>query len=139
MVLDSLAESECFAKISNLLSVFPWNNFLQLKVISIYEEILEHSENVAFRQAVIEKSNIAQTLCTLAKQASFQHESERNIRHGYMAAVIKLGNCLHKHCEKDEVKAYLASVGEEWISFVVGELKKSNELNNKNLGGQQPR
>lgn len=69
MILDALAESECFAKISSLLSVFPWNNFLQLKIIGIYEEVVEHCDNAGFRKAVLGKSNIAQTLCTLGKQA----------------------------------------------------------------------
>lgn len=53
-----------------------------------------------------------------------------------MAAVIKLGNFLQKHSEKEEVRSYLSTIGEDWATFVIGELKKSNELNNKNLGGQ---
>ena len=31
------------------------------------------------------------------------------------------------------------SLGEDWKSFVEGELKRTNELNNRSLGGQQPR
>lgn len=56
-----------------------------------------------------------------------------------MAAVIKLANLLQKHSDKEEVKAYLGSFGDDWKTFVEGELKDSNTLNNKSLGGQQPR
>lgn len=38
-----------------------------------------------------------------------------------------------------EVKEYIESLGEEWKTFVDGELKQSNTLNTRSLGGQQPR
>lgn len=58
-----------------------------------------------------------------------------------MAVVIKLGNLLAKSREKDEaVRQYLDQHhSEKWNAFEDGELHHSNELNNKNLGGQQPR
>jgi len=31
-ILEKLAETEVFAQISQLVEVYPWNNFLQLKV-----------------------------------------------------------------------------------------------------------
>jgi len=37
------------------------------------------------------------------------------------------------------VKEYLDSLGDDWKSFVEGELKQSNTLNTRSLGGQQPR
>jgi len=96
-VYDALQESDIFARINDLLTTYPWNNFLQLKVIAIYEEILENLENANFRKVVLEKSNIGPTLISLGKQPQYQHESKRYIRHGYMATVIKLGNYLQKH------------------------------------------
>ena len=56
-----------------------------------------------------------------------------------MAAVVKLANLLIKNQSKDPIKDYLGSLGEDWKSFVEGELKYSNDINTKSLGGQQPR
>jgi hypothetical protein len=57
-ILSILGESSIFAKISQLLGDYPWNNFLHLKVIALYEEILEHVDDKDFRQAVLFSSNI---------------------------------------------------------------------------------
>lgn len=56
-----------------------------------------------------------------------------------MAAVIKLGNFVTKNATAEDVKEYTESLGAEWTNFVEEELKKSNDTNNKSLGGQQPR
>lgn len=55
-----------------------------------------------------------------------------------MATVTKLSNLLIKNSKLEEVKAIL-DASEDWTSFVEGELKRSNDTNNKSLGGQQPR
>ncbi len=54
-----------------------------------------------------------------------------------MALVVKTANLIVKNKDKVEVAAYLASLPkpEEWTQFVEGELKRSNDTNNKNLGG----
>jgi antitoxin component HigA of HigAB toxin-antitoxin module len=39
-----VAESDALSKISKLIEMYPWNNFLQLKCINIYEEMLEAKE-----------------------------------------------------------------------------------------------
>lgn len=54
-----------------------------------------------------------------------------------MALVVKTANLLQKHKDSDEVKDYLdnSDFTEDWKKFVEGELKKSNDTNNKNLGG----
>jgi hypothetical protein len=72
----------------------------------------------------------------LANKASYSHESNRNIRHGYMALIIKLANLIQKHTDKPEVKEYIDGLGDEWKTFVEGELKQSNTLNTRSLGGQ---
>lgn len=56
-----------------------------------------------------------------------------------MASVIKIGNLLQKHSSKEEVSSYLTSLGEEWTQFAEGELKRSNDTNNKSLGDQRVR
>jgi uncharacterized protein YeeX (DUF496 family) len=53
-----------------------------------------------------------------------------------MAAVIKLANYIQKNNDKEDVKDYIESLGEDWTEFVNGELKKSNEINSRSLGGQ---
>ena len=79
-------------------------------------------------------SDLCATIVALAKKANYAHESQKTFRHGYMAAVIKLGNIVNKHASDAEMKNVLESV-EDWQDFVDGELKRSNEVNNKNLGG----
>ena len=108
-------------------------------MISIYEEIFENSETSQFRDKLLSNSELCNTLIKLAAAPTYKHESNRNFRHGYMAAVIKLGNFIIKYNDKQDVKDHLQSIGEPWTKFSEGELKKSNEINNRSLGGQQPR
>lgn len=57
-----------------------------------------------------------------------------------MALVTKLGNLIENQRKNhEEVQEYVDSLGEDWKQFVEGELKRSNDTNNKSLGGQQPR
>ena len=56
-----------------------------------------------------------------------------------MATVTKLGNLLVKNAKLEEVKTVVEESSEDWNAFVEGELKSSNDTNNKSLGGQQPR
>jgi hypothetical protein len=57
-----------------------------------------------------------------------------------MAVVIKIANnIINAAKDKDFVSEYLDSLGEDWKSFIDGELKRSNDANSKSLGGQQPR
>lgn len=58
-----------------------------------------------------------------------------------MALVIKLGNIIQKNRDKKGVEEYFNALPnqEQWTQFVEGELRRSNDTNNKNLGGQQPR
>lgn len=53
-----------------------------------------------------------------------------------MATVIKIANALVKHNSDEEVSQYLESLGAEWTQFVEGELKRSNEKNNRVIGSQ---
>ena len=95
-VIEQLAATDSLAQISKLVEAYPWNNFLQLKVQAIYEEVLE---NVLpeYRAQFLAKSDIGPTLIKLSQQNTFEHQSKRPIRHGYMALVVKVANLLQKH------------------------------------------
>lgn len=90
-VIEALSDSDIFARISDLVEQYPWNNFLQLKAISIYDEVLDTIDEKC-RAIIIKKSTIGETILKLANRNSYSHESNRNIRHGYMALIIKLAN-----------------------------------------------
>lgn len=139
-ILEALAKTPYFSKISSLLESFPWNNFLQLKIVDLYEEIMTTGISKGFREVILPSSHIGQTLITLGAKSKFDHASNRQIRHGYMAVVIKLANILITGAKnKVEVAEYLDTLGEDWKLFADGELKRSNDTNTKSLGGQQPR
>jgi hypothetical protein len=138
-ILEKIGESNFFAKLSVLLEKYPWNNFLQLKSIALYEELLEGQVNERFRKVALDSSKIAQTLTNLAAKNKFNHTSGAPIRHGYMACVIKIATILEKNKQKSEVEQYLLDSGEEWKNFIDNEYKISTERNTKSLGGQQPR
>lgn len=68
--------------------------------------------------------------------ADYTHESSKKFRHGYMAAVIKLGQLIKKYKDDEEISKFLQ---EEWTAFEEGELARSVEVNQRSLGGQQPK
>jgi hypothetical protein len=40
-ILTALGQSSFFARVSSLLETFPWNNFLQLKACSLFEDLFD--------------------------------------------------------------------------------------------------
>ena len=106
-ILEKIGESNFFRKVSAILEKYPWNNFLQLKLIALYEELLEGQVNERFRKVALDSSNLAQTLINLSAKKTFNHPSGAHIRHGYMAAVIKITGLLEKNKQKAEVGQYL--------------------------------
>jgi hypothetical protein len=140
----ALGDSAIFKNIVALVKQYPWNNFLQLKVINLFTEVIENCEDTAFRLAFFRSSGIGPALVELAKESSVTLGGGRPIRNGYMNLVVNIANKLQKKYEpgstgeKSEdatVYDYLDSVGEEWRVFVDDELKKSNDNNAKTLGG----
>jgi len=83
----------------------------------------------------LESSKIGHIIADLAKKHHFEFSSKRQIRHGYMTLVIRLGNLLEKHKEREPVQEYLAKMEESYHKFVTGELKIANDRNSRNLGG----
>lgn len=115
---------------------------MQLKVITMCEEILENCENEEFKKDFLEGSGIGKSLVAMGAEASFKMNSERLIRNGYMGLVVSVSNKLVKRFkgttnkpEDATVVEYLDNVGEEWRAFVDDELANSNTNDNKTLGG----
>ena len=137
---NRIAESQIPSHIMDLVKQFPWNNFLQLKVINIFTEILENQDNQDFIKAFLASSKVGPAIVEMQAQAMYTMESERQIRHGFMAVVVSISNKLQKKYTaaaepETAVIEYLDGVGEEWREFVDNELKASNTNNEKTLGG----
>jgi hypothetical protein len=138
---NALGESKIFCNLMQLVKEYPWNNFLQLKVINICTEIIENNDNAVFRRQFLNASGIAKEFIEMSQQAFINMESQRSVRNGYMALIVSISNKLQKcyegndKSEDNTVIDYLDRVGEDWRAYVDDELKKSNENNNKTLGG----
>lgn len=78
-LLLSLVETNFFGQLSHLIEVYSWNNFLQLKSSSIFDEILD-SANKQFAARALKSSNIGQVLINLGSKTSYDHQSTRTIR-----------------------------------------------------------
>ena len=53
-IFGALMASQTFANIIVLVKNYPWNNFLQLKVINLFEQIFNNVDNDAFKNCVLE-------------------------------------------------------------------------------------
>lgn len=78
-LFKSLAATPAFEKVAELMANYPWNNFLQLKAIAIFEEVFESADS-AFKSSALRSSRIAETLVQLSENTSFNHPSNRQIR-----------------------------------------------------------
>jgi hypothetical protein len=76
-ILKALGESEIFGNLIQLVKEYPWNNFLQLKVINICNEVITNNTDADFRKMFLEKSGIAKTFIEMQQDASVAMESER--------------------------------------------------------------
>lgn len=144
---EALGKSIIFQRVIELIKVFAWNNFLQLKVINLFEEVLNNCSNADFKKAVLTTSGIGQAIVDLGATPSYNMESTKTIRNGYMAVVVDISNKLVKRTESASdgstsyasqedltVIDYLDNVN-GWKEFVNGELEKSNKKNKRTLGG----
>ena len=71
-LLMSLVETNFFGQLSHLIEIYPWNNFLQLKSSSIFDEILD-SANKQFAARALKSSNIGQVLINLGSKITYDH------------------------------------------------------------------
>ncbi len=138
-IQDILGASNIFSIIMRLVEKFPWNNFLQIKVISIFEDIVEKIENEEFRKNVLKESQLLKYLVKFTEKASFimGHDNSRETRNGQMALVIKLGNMIQKNRDREEIKEAIEEIEDDWEQFVSDELKIQVELQEMDLGGSQ--
>jgi len=90
----AIAASDIPKNTIGLVKEFPWNNFLQLKVINIFTEVLELNDNVAFTKEFLESSTIAASIVDMQARAKYEMESTRIIRNGFMALVVNISNKL---------------------------------------------
>ena len=158
-LFTALMASQTFANIIGLVKIYKWNNFLQLKVINLFEQIFNNVDNEAFKNHVLEQTEIAESLAAMGAEHQYEMESERKIRNGHMALVVSISNLLIKKTEaeasdakpatdneavtasdetgKKLVTDFLAKPehAETWKTWVDGELKKSNDNNKRPLGG----
>ena len=102
-----LIQNDVFKTLSELIPKHPWNNFFQLAIIRIYDEVIENSKNPDFRTEVLKSSKIIETIIGLKDQYKFQFGSERAIRHGYMGMMTKISNMLINQKASADVSALL--------------------------------
>ena len=135
----SLKINNVLLHVTNLLGAHPWNNFLQLHVVSVFEWILKTPRLTAKeRVALLSQSKITNCLATLGLQARYKHESGNSTRNGYMGCVVKLANMIKKVNEADNLEAQEEGAEvftKEWKAFLDGEVTKSNKADSTTLGG----
>ena len=111
ILFTEIGRTKIFFNIIELVKTYQWNNFLQLKVINLFEHVINNCENQQFRKDVLSNSGIAYSLQEMSKDAIYQMESERNIRNGHMALVVSISNMLIKQQETE--KGAAGTAGEE--------------------------
>ena len=81
------------------------------------------------------------SIIKISQKGNSNFSSERKTRNGNMAFAIKLGNLFKAQEGSDSFKGLesLEMLFEnlKWKDFVAGELSRSNELNDRHLGGRQ--
>lgn len=65
-LIKALCESEIFKNLILLVKEYPWNNFLQLKVINICNEVITVNNNQEFKQKFLEKSEITKAFVEMS-------------------------------------------------------------------------
>lgn len=93
-LLTPISTSPLCSNIIELVKAYPWNNFLQLRVMNLFTEVIEKSDNDNFRQIFLNTSGITAALIEMGGQAEFEMESQRKIRNGFMNLVVQISNQL---------------------------------------------
>jgi hypothetical protein len=60
---------------------------------------LNNCEDNKFKQSVLQSSTLGEALVEMGSQASYQMESTKQIRSGFMALVVSISNKLVKRTE----------------------------------------
>ena len=68
----AIAKTNIFSVLSHLLATYPWNNFLQLKLMNIFEDTIENIDNAEFREIGLRKSELGKVLMDLSGTTYFR-------------------------------------------------------------------
>ena len=109
----ALSATKIFANIMELVKVYKWNNFLQLKVNNLFEQVCNNCDNETFKREVLEQTQIALALAEMGKECNYIMESERKIRNGHMALVVSISNMLVKKTEAEACESRPATADTE--------------------------
>ena len=139
-ITDAVKEQNVLQTLIDLVEQHPWNNFLQLKVHQIFEDLMESDTCTAVtRLEIIKASGVVPMCIKMGENKMVKFQSQNQMRHGYMGWSIKLSNLIKKKAEADNM-TQLEGGSEvftpEWISYTEGELTSSNTENARNLGGR---
>lgn len=139
-VFHAIARSRIMATLMELCEQNIWNDILHIKTIEIWECILKADLDVREKFEILKESEVVSATLAISKTTTVDYLTHRKQRKGNMAFAIKLANQLVTVRDSASFKELpeLATVfTPEWNAFVKGELARSNELNNRALGGRQ--
>ena len=62
-----------------LTKAYPWNNMLQVRVMKLFERVINSSDaqNNVFKTQVLEQTEITKTLAEMGQKCNFMMDSER--------------------------------------------------------------
>ena len=63
---EAMGASKIFFNIIELVKQYPWNNFMQLKVLSISDEVLDNCESETFKKTFLNGSGLGKALVDMA-------------------------------------------------------------------------
>lgn len=133
----ALIETQILQILLGLVQQHQWNNILQLKTMSIFEDLLESDKTASNKVLVIKDSDILVKIVDMARMPNHRFaQSERLVRAGYMGFVVKLANLIIKTADRDKLAEQGLEFSADWQDFVTGELEQSNSTNAKSLGGR---
>ena len=140
---------------------------LQVRIVNLMERIISGSlvTSESFRQQFLTQTQISKCLAEMGKESTFELESGRQIRNGYMGLVVKISNTLLaqlksepqqnptqiENSSNDSQQDTTSDKGQRvvseflqknefadiWQAWVEGGLLASNELNSRKLGAGQ--
>ena len=96
VLLSYLVDSSALADITELIFLYPWNSALHLTVIDIYRDIFDNCEDGEIKVSALQSSNLlskilgAFTSESESSSKEFKFKSERKMRHGHMALLVRL-------------------------------------------------
>ena len=91
-----MIEAKVFERIIQLAKAYPWNSMLQVRIVYLMERIISSSliTSELFRSQFLTQTQIIKTLADMGDQSTFELDSGRCIRNGYMGLVVKVSNTL---------------------------------------------